>query len=93
MRVKFPEPAEWHDLASWREEHGWDKNGVLAQISADLDVDKLELTLSLKGDVKALPVYKGIDIDFFGHAVSGDRVPGPFTDLLMVTGARSVDPR
>ena len=93
LRVKFPEPAEWHDLASWREEHGWDKNGVLAQIMAVLDVDKLELTFSAKGDVKALPVYKGIDSDFFGHAVSGDRVPGPFSDLLTVTGARSIDPR
>jgi len=48
LRVKFPEPAEWHDLASWREEHGWDKNGVLAQIMAVLDVDKLELTFSAK---------------------------------------------
>jgi hypothetical protein len=22
LRVKFPEPPEWHNLQSWREEHG-----------------------------------------------------------------------
>ena len=32
--------------------------------------------MSVKGDVKALPAFKGIDSDFFGHAVSGDRVAG-----------------
>jgi hypothetical protein len=32
LRVKFPEPAEWHNLESWREEHGWDMNGALAEI-------------------------------------------------------------
>ena len=30
LRVKTPEPAEWHNLTSWRDEHGWDKSGALA---------------------------------------------------------------
>jgi hypothetical protein len=29
LRVKFPEPAEWHNLASWREEHNWDEHGAM----------------------------------------------------------------
>ena len=71
LRVKFPEPAEWDNLASWREQRGWDKNGTMAQITADLDPDKLTLTMTVKGDVKALPDFKDIDSDFFGHAISG----------------------
>jgi hypothetical protein len=93
LRVKFPEPAEWHNLESWREEYGWDKNGGLAAITATMDPDTLELTLSVKGDVKRTPVYKGIDTDFFGHLVAGDRMPGPFADLATETGTRSIDPR
>jgi hypothetical protein len=53
----------------------------------------LELNLSVKGDVKPGPVYKSINTDFFGHAVNGDRVPGPFADMLTQTGPRKVDPR
>jgi hypothetical protein len=93
LRVKFPEPAEWHNLESWREEHGWDMNGALAAITATIDPDKLELTLSVKGDVKRIPVYKGIDTDFFGHPVTGDRMPGPFADLATEPATQSIDPR
>jgi len=93
LRVKFPEPPEWHNLESWREEYGWDRNGALAEITAVLDPDKLELTLSVQGDLKRAPAFKGIDTDFFGHAVTGDRIPGPFADLATETGTRSIDPR
>ena len=68
-------------------------NGTLATINGVLDPDKLELTLTVKGDVKAIAPYKGVDADFFGKPVSGDRMPGPFTDLLTGPEARSVDPR
>jgi len=70
LRVKFPEPQEWHNLESWREEHGWDMNGALATITAMMDPDKLELTLSMEGDVKRAPAYKGIDTDFFGRPIT-----------------------
>jgi hypothetical protein len=93
LRVKFPEPPEWHNLESWREEHGWDTKGTMADISADLDPDKLTLTLSVKGDIKPAAPYKGIDSDYFGNAIAGDRSPGPFTDLTTLTGVRKVDPR
>ncbi len=93
LRVKFPEPPEWHNLESWREEHGWDKNGIMADITAVLDPDKLELTMTVKGDLKRAAAYKGIDADFFGRPVNGDRMPGPFADLSTETQTRSVDPR
>ena len=93
LRVKFPEPQEWHNLESWREEYGWDKNGALATIKAVMDPDKLELTLSVDGDVKRAPAYKGIDTDFFGRTITGDRMPGPFADLGKEPATRSIDPR
>ncbi|HVT72401.1 MAG TPA: right-handed parallel beta-helix repeat-containing protein [Lacunisphaera sp.] len=93
LRVKFPEPPEWHNLASWREQHGWDKHGAMADITAELDPDKLQLTIAVKGEVKALPIFNGIDSDYYGKAVTGDRVAGPFADLLIHPGARNIDPR
>ncbi len=69
-------------------------NGALAAITAVMDPDKLELTLSVKGDVKRTPAYKGIDTDFFGHPVAGgDRWPGPFADLGAEPVTISIDPR
>ena len=93
LRVKFPEPPEWDDLQSWREQRGWDMNGTMAQIAASLDPDTLQLTLTVKGDVKPLPQFKGIDSDFFGKPVNGDRVAGPFADMMTHTGPLHVDPR
>ncbi len=93
LRVKFPEPPEWHNLQSWREEHGWDKNGTMADISAELDPDALTLTLTVTGAVKPATAYKGIDSDFFGHTISGERMPGPFADLTETQATRKIDPR
>ena len=93
LRVKFPEPPEWDNLESWREQHGWDKNGTMAEITAKLDPDALTLTMAVKGDVKPLPVYGNIDTDFYGHSNTGaNRPPGPFADLR-TTGPRPIDPR
>jgi len=93
LRVKTPEPAEWHNLTSWRDEHGWDKNGALAEMDATLDPEKLELTMKVKSDAKPLPAFNGIDTDFFGHTISGERGPGPFADLGGQSGPRPIDPR
>jgi hypothetical protein len=93
LRIKFPEPPEWHNLSSWREQHNWDLHGGMADITAALDPDKLELTMSVKGDIKPLEEYKGIDSDFYGHTLGGDRVAGPFADLTTGPESRKVDPR
>ncbi|HME58696.1 MAG TPA: right-handed parallel beta-helix repeat-containing protein [Terracidiphilus sp.] len=93
LRVKTPEPPEWHNLKSWREEHNWDQNGAMADITAVLDPDKLELIMTVKGNIKPLAKYKGIDSDFYGHTITGDRLAGPFTDLTQGPESRKVDPR
>jgi hypothetical protein len=94
LRVKFPGAPEWDNLQSWRDQQGWDKNGAMAELAASLNPDTLQLNQTVKGDVKPTPVYGGIDVDFYGHAISDtDRLPGPFTDLIFLMGSRSVDPR
>ena len=94
LRVKFPGAPEWDNLQSWRDQQGWDKNGAMAELAASLNPDTLQLNQTVKGDVKPTPVYGGIDVDFYGHAISDtDRLPGPFTDLIFLMGPRSVDPR
>ena len=93
LRVKTPEPPEWHNLQSWREEHGWDANGIMADITAVLDPDKLTLKLAVAGEFKPAGAYKEIDSDFFGKTAARARVPGPFPDLGKEAATRSVDPR
>jgi len=93
LRVKTPEPPEWHNLKSWREEHGWDSKGVEGRITALLDPDKLTLQLTVESEIKPVAPWKGINTDFFGRQISGDRLPGPFADLLRGATTRSVDPR
>jgi hypothetical protein len=94
LRVKYPEPPEWDNLESWREQHGWDKNGTMAEITAKLDSDALTLSMTVKGDVKALPMYGNVDVDFYGHSITGaNRTAGPFTDLTTMAGPRRIDPR
>jgi hypothetical protein len=93
FRVKLPEPPEYHDLQSLREEYGWEKNGAMGAIDARLDADKLTLTLAVKSEIKPLPAWKGIDSDFYGKPVAGERLPGPFADLVTNSAARNIDPR
>ncbi|MEO8598164.1 MAG: right-handed parallel beta-helix repeat-containing protein [Candidatus Solibacter sp.] len=93
LRVLRPEPQEWLDLAYWREQHGWDKNGTMAPMEAAFDIDKLELTLVPERALSAVPVFDGIDTDLFRKSVGGTRAPGPFIDLGTGYRKRSVDPR
>jgi len=91
---EIPEPPEWDNLESWRDQHGWDNTGTTAEVAATFNPDALQLSVAVKGDVKALPVYGGIDVDFYGHPITGtNRMPGPFADLTATTGSRAIDPR
>ncbi|WP_263418166.1 right-handed parallel beta-helix repeat-containing protein [Terriglobus albidus] len=94
LRVKFPDPPEWDNLESWRDQHDWDKTGTTAEVAATFNPDALEMSVAVKGDVKALPVYGGIDVDFYGHPITEtNRMPGPFADLTATAGSRTIDPR
>jgi hypothetical protein len=76
-----------------REEYGWEKNGGSGTVDFTLDPDKLTLALPVKSDINPVAAWKGIDTDFYGKPVSGDRLPGPFPDLLSGPATRNLDPR
>lgn len=92
LRVKTPEPPEWHNLKSWREEHGWGMNGAMADVTAILDPGEFELKLSVTGDFKPASAYKEMDTDYFGRPVTTDRMPGPFSDLGKEPTTRDINP-
>ena len=93
LRVKFPEPPEWDNLKSWRDQRGWDMHGAEGKVTATLDPDKLTLSLAVESDIKPLAAWKSIDTDFYGKPATGDRLPGPFPDLITGPAIRSIDPR
>jgi hypothetical protein len=93
LRILSPPPQQWLDLQAWREFHGWDKDGAMAEFSGSFDPGELRLTLTLKGDLAKLPVFNGIDTDFFGARTGAARIPGPFGELGAGFRDRRVDPR
>ncbi len=83
---------QWLDLASWRKEHGWDKNGAMGEMQIDFDPDRLELTLSSTQPFPRVAAFDHIDADIFGNDAGATRAPGPIAD----PGSRQlwhVDPR
>ncbi len=93
LRILTPAPPQWLDLQAWREFHGWDKGGAMAEVSAVFDPDKLRLMMAIKGDVARSAVFNGIDTDFFGARTGSPRMPGPFADPGAFAREASVDPR
>ncbi len=93
LRVLHPEPEQWLDLEFWRDQYGWDKTGVMADLEVVLDIDKLELTVASKGKLPELDQFQGVDTDLFGRAVTGKRAPGPLNDVQGGFKARKIDPR
>ncbi len=85
------ESQRWFNLPTWRDFHGWDKNGTTASMSLDFNPDKLELTMSAQG-LPSVAVFNQIDTDLFGKPTGDKRAPGPFVDPGAGT-VRVVDPR
>jgi hypothetical protein len=86
------ESKQWLDLPAWRETHGWDKNGTVADMQIDFNPDTLELTMSGKQPLAKVTAFRHIDSDLFGKTAGETRVPGPLAD----PGSKSVwklDPR
>lgn len=82
---------QWLDLNTWRS-HGWDKQGALANLDINLDVDRLELKMNGQESLKKVPTFNRIESDFFGAEEESARYPGPFdnpnNNILI-----SIDPR
>lgn len=48
LKISHPEPFQLLDLEAWKEFHGWDLNGGLAEITVSFDPDKFLLSLTFK---------------------------------------------
>ena len=84
-------PQQWLNLEAWRSEHGWDKDGKVADIDASFNPDTLELSLKYPQDVNNVPVFQLLNTDFFGKPTGTSRLPGPFSQSGFEN--RNVDPR
>jgi hypothetical protein len=95
LRILTPGRPELLDISAARDYHGWEKNGRTATIQAALDPDKLQLTLSVDGDIPKIKTFNGVSIasDFFGIRTGDERLPGAFADLSQPFHDRSIDPR
>jgi len=83
---------QWLDLMAWRDAHGWDKNGALADVQIDFDADRLELTMNGGQPLPKVNVFNQIAGDMLGNAGGETRTPGPIAE----PGAKRlwpVDPR
>jgi len=70
----------YHDLASWRETHGWDRTSVTAEAEIAFDPDTLRLTLSTRKPLPQAKALNGIDTDFLGKVTGPMRTAGPLAD-------------
>ena len=95
LRILTPGRPELLDIPAGREYHGWEKNGRTANVQAALDPDKLQLTLTVDGDMPKVKTFNPVSIltDFFGSRTGDPRLPGAFADLSQPFKDRSIDPR
>jgi hypothetical protein len=80
------------DLAAWREAHGWDKNGAVANMQIDFDPDSLQLTVNSSQPFPQVTLVNHIRNDMLGKPTGETRAPGPLAD----PGAKQIwqiDPR
>ena len=71
---------QWLTLAAWRDTHGWDKNGAVAEMQIDFDPDTLTLTINSKQPFPKVTAVNHIDDDLFGKVTGETRFPGPLAD-------------
>lgn len=87
----FNVPQQWLNLEMWQQEHGWEKDGRVADVDASFNPDTLELTLKYPQNVVRVPVFNHLSTDYFGKSTGNPRLPGPFTEANFTN--RKVDPR
>lgn len=87
---RIHDPEEWLDFAAWREFHGWDVNGALAE--ARVEWNPTTQTLEFECPLPKVAATEQPSDDFFGRSREASRVlPGPFAELP--TSEVAVDPR
>ena len=84
-------PEQWLNLEVGQNEHGWDKDGKVADVDALFNPDTLTLTLEIPQSAGTIPVFNHLSTDFFEKPTGAARVPGPFSESTLEK--RNVDPR
>jgi hypothetical protein len=69
--VQYPAPQAVLDLAAWQEYYGFDRQGGQAEIRAEFNPEKLEVTLDIQGEILA-----GAAVPEIGQPAG--MTPGPF---------------
>ena len=83
---------QWLDLPAWREAHGWDKNGSVAEMQVEFNPDTLELSMTGSKPLPKVALFRHIDTDLFGKPAGAPRFPGPLADPE-AKSVWKVDPR
>lgn len=83
---------QWLDLPAWRETHGWDKNGSVAEMQVEFNPDTLELSVTGPKPLPKVALFRHIDTDLFGKPAGAPRFPGPLADPE-AKSVWKVDPR
>jgi hypothetical protein len=83
---------QWLDLTEWRQAHGWDENGTVAEVKIDFDADGLELNLTGSQPFPQAEIVNRINTDLMGNATGSTRAPGPLADPAAAR-AIQIDPR
>jgi hypothetical protein len=81
------------DLDAWRKFLGFDKHSAYADMNIDVDLDALNMTWSVGGQIPQMPADKHFNRDMLGAPAAGDRKPGPLLVLPAEATKVAIDPR
>ena len=94
LRLLYPAPSMCLDLPSWQEFCGFDKEGVVSDISIDINSDTYELTVEVKNSLPAVKADPKANTDYFtAEAPADKRIAGPFAKLAAGKQVINIDPR
>jgi hypothetical protein len=91
--ISGPEPALKLDLGAWQKYFGFDKTGAYGDMEISVDLDRLEMTWTVRGAPSELATLPHFARDFQGRDAGSKRPPGPFAQLPGQKVTISIDPR
>lgn len=94
LRLKYPEPEMCLDLATWQEFCGFDKTGATADLTIEVDREKLTMLVEVHDGLPVVARDAKVSTDYFSQAVEEESgVPGPFSKLKKGKHLFNIDPR
>jgi len=81
------------DLEAWQKFLGFDKHSAYADMKIDVDLDALNMTWSVGGNLPQLPTETHFRRDLLGDVARDARAPGPLANLPSSSTRAAIDPR